>query len=120
MIKPPITVDAPSPLLLFVSAITLLGTTRTFFDGLRPLLGDEFRTLLEDISLFANDKMVIGLRTPWVRRVVVPVINAQRALDAREGTQQEKGRAAVEILCQCNDDHVRNVCTKWVKENYHV
>src|ERR1700745_4317724 len=77
MIKPPVKAieDQPSPLMLFVSTVTLLATTRKMLAGLGQFLGDaEWNMVLEDLALFLHDHAIIGLRTSWVRRVAVPVV----------------------------------------------
>lgn len=56
----------------------------------------DLRTFSEDCRLYLYDKMTIGLRSQWLRRVALPVINACRHVD-----QTGEIPAALEIAAQC-------------------
>jgi hypothetical protein len=121
MIKPPAPTEVPSPLDSFAATIALMGANRTLLAGLGVVLGEpEWRVLLEDLAMLTNERVVVGLRTPWVRRVAVPVLSAHKALQMREGTDQERARSAVEILKQCTDEHVQRVMVQWIQRKFHV
>lgn len=118
---PGLEVAKPSPLAAFVDVLHGLAANRKMFAGF-PGAVCNMTTCLEDLNMMLHERLVPGLRTPWVRRVALPVWAAHRTLDERFQQPDEAGRAkkAIEILTQCTDEEVRNTCTAWIRETYHV
>lgn len=117
MIKPQ-PVSPQSPLESLTATIALMGKNRKFLSAAST--DPNWSTMLEDLEMLVTEKVVVGLRTSWARRVAVPVVNAHRALNNEHGDDQERARFALDILRQCTDAKVRDDCSKWVRERFHV
>jgi hypothetical protein len=80
----------------------------------------DWSVLLEDLEMLAEERVIVGLRTHWARRVAVPVIHAYRALQSTDGSPQERARKALDVLRQCSDVAVQTVLSEYIRETYHV
>lgn len=122
MTQPP--AEKPSPLAAFVTAITGMADARKLIGGAASWLDHgpdpRWSVMLDDLEMMLHERVIIGLRSPWVRRVAVPVFQAYRALHAREGDDKDRARHAIEILGQCTDCNVQAECRNWIREKYHV
>lgn len=112
-----------SPIARFVRNIKIMGEQRKELEALgnefsRPT---EWRIALEDLAMLTQEKVVIGLRTRWVRRVAVPMVQAYRALTA-DGDPLPNARKAVQILSQLrgHDDILLADCISWLEETYFL
>lgn len=110
-----------SPIAKFVRNIKAMGEQRKDLmefgaEFERP---EKWRIALEDLAMLTTEKVVIGLRTKWVRRVAVPMVQAYRALIA-EGNDLSKARNARAIVFQLagQDDELMGRCLAWLDENY--
>ena len=110
-----------SPLVLFVAAVTAMSAARQELLSAQVYLGDpEWRIFLEDITMMTAEHVIHGLRTPWVRRVAIPIYKAQEALSVPRGSEAERAKLALEILDQCTDTDLRNRCQQWIQDTYKV
>lgn len=117
-IKPLPIADRPSPLASLAMTLKLLAQNRWLLGGLVASVSD-YKLVLEDLELATADNVVVGLRSVWARRVATPIIQAQRAME-RNQDPQANARLALEILRQCTDANVREVCSEWLREKYDV
>ena len=114
----PVAEDKPSPIEQFAGTIAVMAQNRTLLEGIRP--NDRiWHELLQDLAMLVDEGVTIGLRSPWARRVATPILFAHRALSG-DGEHKTKALKALEILAQCGDERVKNLCTKWVKETFRV
>ena len=88
--------------------------------GCRKMLGlkidvtpDEF---IEDAKLFFEEGVTIGLRSPWMRRVCVPIVMAHRAMS--NAADPERFNKALEILSQCDDPVWQELCKAEVRSRH--
>lgn len=74
----------------------------------------------QDITMLVLEGVTIGLRTPWVRRVAVPMLMAQKALDSNEQDEALRVKTALEILQQLRnaDDVLYARCVKWMEGQF--
>jgi hypothetical protein len=109
-----------SPLTVFVNTLKLIAAQRRV---LMNVLGQadanaDWRVFLEDIEMMLTENVVIGLRTPWVRRVAVPVHRAWMAMRSGDGKPKERAVKALEILKQCQDETLRNECVTYIRNRH--
>lgn len=67
----------------------------------------------QDLLMFLDEGVVIGLRDPFFRRVVVPIEMSHRAY--REGSGRDRYLKALEIIEQCAASDWRVACTEWLQ-----
>lgn len=110
----------PSPLDTFVRQLRGLADGRKLAIMALPrsTATEEWRVLLDDIEMMLHENVVIGLRTPWVRRVAVPVFKAWCALKSGDGTPKSRAVTAMEILDQCRDTSLALLCCTWIRAVY--
>ena len=117
----PVNIDE-SPIARFVRNITSMGACRADLIPLAAELGnqDQWRVALEDIAMLTQERVVVGLRTKWVRRVCVPMVQAWRALHAEGNDHLAKAKNASLILQQLkgHDDDLIDVSSLWLQTNY--
>ena len=110
----------PSPIDQFAGTIMLMAHNRTLLESIRQN-DQNWTALLQDIAMLVDESVTIGLRSPWVRRVAVPVFYAWKTMQGTgdEG-DQARAKKAIEIMSQCSDTRVQTICTSWLKETYGV
>jgi hypothetical protein len=117
----PLHVSKPSPLAAFVDALASIDANRTMLGGLASEWAG-CTTFLEDLRMMLHERLVVGIRTQWIRRTATPVWMAHRHLTEvfQHPDEQARAREAIEILRQCQDVHVRETCINWIRETHHV
>jgi hypothetical protein len=118
----PLEVAKPSPLAAFVDMLHGMDANRAMLAGNQNDMWPGCITFLDDLRMMLHERMVVGIRTQWLRRVATPVWMAHRHLTEVFQHPDEKKRAleAIEILRQCQDIHVRETCIGWIQETHHV
>lgn len=110
-----------SPLFSFVTTLGAMGKNRRM---LLPALGGfaagEWKEFLDDLEMLNTEKVIVGLRSVWVRRIAVPVFQAHRELGRADKEPKEKFDTALEILKQCQDEALRKECEDWIKAEMKV
>lgn len=116
-----IKIATTNPLADFVATITAMGRNREMIMSmpLTPGPGEcGWRQCLEDLEvLTGQDKVVIGIRTPWVRNVAVPIVQALRQLRSKADTRDEEQRRierTLELIKHCTDVPLRTRCENFV------
>lgn len=104
----------PSPVDEFVTTIKAMAKNRRMILGAVAAVSD-YPQMLEDLELMVRERVIIGLRSRWVRRVAVPIFQAQRALATNEPIETRKIKA-FEILDQCTDEPLRVACQTWIRQ----
>jgi hypothetical protein len=67
----------------------------------------------QDLAMLLDERVSLGLRTPWLRKVLVPVIRAHEAYRLKGDPQRfEK---ALEIIEQCKAPDWRVACREWLQ-----
>lgn len=84
-----------NPVADFAAMLTAMGQ----FRNLLPI----DKTLGEDLAMLTTEGVVVGLRSPWVRRVALPAWQVHKVLST-DAPKRERGAKAIEILTQCKDD----------------
>lgn len=106
-----------SPLFSFVTTLSAMGKNRRMllnaFDGFTAA---EWQTFLDDLEMLNTEKVIVGLRTAWVRRVAVPIFQAHREIGRTDKSPREKFDIALEILKQCQDEKLRKECEDWINQ----
>jgi hypothetical protein len=119
-------VAKPSPLAGFVDWLHSTDAQRAMLADFGhindKMAGGAWLTFLEDLHMMLHERLVVGIRSPWLRRVATPVLMAHRHITEAFQHPDEPKRAleTIEILRQCQDDHVRDACITWVRESFHV
>lgn len=118
-----------SPIQAFVDTLTLIARNRKMLAGVGDSLAagslatrNGWQTFTEDVEMMLHERVIIGLRHVWIRRVAVPVVSACRALEGHKIGPESQPTAlkAIEILQQCTDEHVKMLCVDWIKQAYGV
>jgi len=78
-----------------------------------PLVSTPVEQWLQDLDMFLNEGVVVGLRDPFFRRVAQPMMMAHKAYKSETGA--ERYRAADEIIQQCHAQDWRLSCTEWIQ-----
>lgn len=85
--------------------------------GPRMLEGvGDFLTLGEDLAMLTRERVVIGLRTQWARRVAVPIFHAHKNLQGRQANPVN----ALQIVAQCADESLAFAMSTWIKANHKI
>lgn len=118
----PLVVAKPSPLAAFTDMLASMDANRTMLAGLQNDAWPGCITFLDDLRMMLHERLVVGVRTQWLRRVATPVLMAHRHITEVFQHPDEAKRAleTIEILRQCQDVHVRESCIDWVRESFHV
>jgi hypothetical protein len=111
--------EQPNPLEQFSATLAMMAHNRALLEGLRPH-DQNWTILLQDLAMLVDENVTIGLRTPWVRRVAVPVWYAYRKLSEEENADVSRVKGALEILRQCSDVRVQTICSQWLRETRHA
>lgn len=109
--------DEGSPLAQFVASVRNLVTCK-------PLLAS-LEIQFKGWGMFQNDLAMafdgapMGIRSPWVRRIFMPVLEAQRLLSTDED-DVVKAKAALVALDNLRnaDDVLYRTCRAWVEERF--
>jgi hypothetical protein len=106
-----------NPLADFVATITAMGRNRDLIAS-APIPDPGWRVFLEDLAMLNEEGVIIGLRTPWVRQVAVPIVQAWRLFQRTvpEDAREDRKQHTLEILDQCTDAALRERCRDWVGE----
>lgn len=107
-----------SPMAEFVVTLNAMARNRKMIAGAVEAISD-WSLVLEDIEMMLHEGVIAGLRSRWVRRVAVPLFQAHRALQTDE-LPQVQATKALEILDQCIDEKIREVCRSWIRDHYGV
>lgn len=80
----------------------------------------DYKSALSDLSMVfqGGDKVVAGLRSRWVRRVVYPALRAHGELAIMDADRLGHARRAYAILDGCEDAVLRKECQEWIVEVY--
>ncbi len=78
-----------------------------------PLVSTPVEQWLQDLSMFLDEGVVIGLRDPFFRRVAQPMMMAHKAY--KQGHGIERYQAAFEILQQCHAPDWKRAGIEWVQ-----
>lgn len=107
---------AKSPIDEFVATIAAMGRNRAMFLDMPPFISktSEWRELLEDLEMLCQEGVIVGLRTAWVRRVAVPIVQAQRTL---QGKSPDKVDIARDLIHHCDDKTLRESCLSYLFAN---
>lgn len=114
----------PSPLAAMVETLKLIANNRKLLEAFGnecsggPYGVHTWRTFGEDLEMMFTERMVIGLRLSWVRRVAIPVLHAYKTLQG--SPDKAMALKAIEIMGQCVDAYVRDKCIAWIKTEYGV
>lgn len=81
-----------------------------------PLISTPLETWRQDLAMFLDEGVVIGLRDPFFRRVGNPMLLAHRAY--KENTGEERYVIALEILAQCHALDWRMAAEEWINRRY--
>lgn len=122
MIRPQVTQpeDDRSPIEVFAAIIALMGTHAKHLRGMVDSVSN-WPVVLDDLEMIVSQgTRVMGLRSIWVRRTAVHILNARTTLEAKDGTDQDRARIALGHLRQIRDDGIARECIDWVKRKYHV
>lgn len=111
--------DTPSPLEQYAGTIILMAQNRTLLEGIRPN-DHNWIALLQDMAMLVDESVTLGLRSPWARRVAVPVFYAWKALQNENVEPEIRAASAIDILSQCSDRRVLTICTTWLKAKFNV
>lgn len=113
--------DRPSPLATFVAALTAMVVASKLLAGAAQYLGDPaWQVFREDLEMLTREGVIVGLRVPWIRRVAVPVFQANRALNRQDLDDRTRALTALEIMRQCQDENVKAECSNWIRGKYNV
>lgn len=81
-----------------------------------PLVSTPLKQWRQDLAMFLDEGVVIGLRDPFFRRVATPMLLAHRAY--QENTGEERYEKALEILGQCQALDWKAAGKQWVTRRY--
>lgn len=113
--------DEGSPVASYVATLKNLVMCRKLI-LLGPTFGhDKWRIFDEDLhAVFDGECM--GIRTAYIRRVVVPMMRAQTILEGDGGTEVERLDAAAKSLDSLinADDALRAACQEWLRDRRAV
>lgn len=107
----------PSPLSVFVTFITLLSKYRDL--GSRANFGFEYDDVARDLQMVLQDQGTIGVRSRWVRRVAIPLLQAWKVLK-KEGPEIIRAREAKYLVEQCADVPIRQNLLEWLAKEYGI
>lgn len=82
------------------------------FIDLLPLHQGDEKVFDEDVQMLLNENVTIGLRTPWLRRVAVPMIRAHQAYSDKKNP--ERHETALEVMMQCKATDWRRAGVEWI------
>jgi hypothetical protein len=113
--------DEGSPLAAFLITFQNIVQTRT----LAKSAGMVFKwspwvVFVQDLTMLFEEGTTLGCRTAWIRRVLVPVLQAQAALQKGEGTDVDRARDAIHLLGALRnaDDDLYATCRAWITERF--
>lgn len=109
----------PSPIESYAATIAMMAENRALLEGLRPN-DSNWITLLQDLNMLCAEGVTLGLRTPWARRVAVPLMFAHKVMSDEDEDDRVKAKKAKEILKQCSDARTQSVCIGWLEETFRV
>ncbi len=110
-----------NPLESFIATVCELGRHRDTWSHLTSSSVTDLSQTLDDLSVLGSCLPVSGLRTRFARRVVLPVMRAQKAIEECEESYVMAGaKSAIEILQECTDEALRRRCVEYIKGEYHV
>lgn len=81
-----------------------------------PLVSTPLKQWRQDLAMFLDEGVVIGLRDPFFRRVATPMLLAHRAYQENSG--EERYEKAIEILDQCQARDWQAAGKQWVTRRY--
>lgn len=76
------------------------------------------RTVGDDLAMLTTERVVVGLRSPWARRVALPAWQCYKVLASDEGSRHDRGMRALEVLRQCKDEALKARLGTWIVANY--
>lgn len=77
-----------------------------------------FRLLGEDLEMLTKERVVVGLRNQWARRVATPMWQAHRAFSAKE--ERTTALTAMEIIRQCQDVALRQSVEVYLAHRFAI
>ncbi len=78
-----------------------------------PLMRTPVDQWQQDLAMFLDEGMVLGLRDPFFRQVAQPIVSAHTAYRQLEGASRFS--TAFEILSQCKAGDWRIACERWIQ-----
>lgn len=78
-----------------------------------PIITVDPDTWLQDLQMFLEEGVVLGLREPFFRRVAQPIVMAHEAY--KTGSGVDRYETALEIIAQCRADDWRFACRMWLE-----
>lgn len=92
-----------------------------YTDGLvepYPMVQTPVAQWQQELAMFLDEGIVLGMRDPFFRRVARPIVAAHLAY--REGRGPERYGVALEILQQCEATDWRLACEEWIERRYQA
>ena len=75
---------------------------------------DGVRIFTEDLALFLDEKVTLGIRSPWIRKVLQPIVMAHRAYKERDDNERfEKAHEIVKQMQRHSPDWYA-ACVTWL------
>lgn len=110
-----------SPLAAFCATLGNLVASRKNLESIGIVFGHaKWRVFIDDLQMLFDEGVTFGCRTAWIRRVAVPVVMAQKALELESGTEVTRAATAIGILGQLRnaDDALYATCRYWLEERF--
>lgn len=82
-----------------------------------PLVSTPLEQWRQDLLMFIDEGVVIGLRDPFFRRVATPMFMAHRAFKENQG--RDRYEKPLEILANCRADDWRMAAEQWILRRMH-
>lgn len=113
--------DEGSPLAAFITTFHNIVQTRSVTASVGMVFQwSPWQIFVQDLTMLLEEGTTMGCRTAWIRRVLVPVLQAQAALQKGEGTDQDRAKMALDALQQLRnaDDALLKICTAWLVQRF--
>jgi hypothetical protein len=113
--------DEGSPLAAFLITFDNIVQTRTIAKSVGMVFAwGPWQVFVSDLTMVLEEGTTLGCRTAWIRRVLVPVLQAQAALQKGEGTDKDRAKLALDALRALRnaDDPLLAICTEWLTTRF--
>lgn len=87
------------------------------FDSLFPMVSTDIGEWQQDLMMYLEEGVVLGLRDKFFRRVVHPINMAYKAYKENKG--EEKYSIPIEILDNCEAVDWKLACEQWITRRYN-
>lgn len=113
--------DENSPLAAFISTFHTIVATRVVAKSVGMVFQwAPWTVFVQDLTMLFEEGTTMGCRTAWVRRVLVPALQAQQCLQSSDGDDKSRAKCALDKLQQLRnaDDALLDLCTAWLVNRF--